>query len=100
MPANEVWLSAVSFWEVVVKYELGKLPMPEPPARYVPRQRERHSIEPLPLREEAIVHLGHLPDHHRDPFDRMLVCQAIEHEMMLVTGDPLIRAYPVKTLWT
>jgi PIN domain nuclease of toxin-antitoxin system len=98
-PENDVWLSAVSLWEVVVKHLLGKLPLPEPPSSYLPKQRERHAIDPLPLEERAIVHLPKLPAHHRDPFDRMLICQSIEHEMLLVTSDPRILEYPVKTFW-
>ena len=98
-PDHLVWLSAVSFWEIQVKHQLGKLPLPEAPATYIPRQRQRHGVEALPLQEEAIVHVSRLPALHRDPFDRMLVCQAIEHDLTIVTSDPVIRGYPVKTWW-
>lgn len=98
-PENDVWLSAVSLWEVVVKHRLGKLPLPAAPSSYIPKQRERHAIDSLSLEERAIVHLPKLPAHHRDPFDRMLICQSIEHEMLLVTSDPRILEYPVKTFW-
>jgi PIN domain nuclease of toxin-antitoxin system len=54
---------------------------------------------PLAFDEGAVVHLTKLPDHHRDPFDRMLICQAIEHDLTLVTVDEHIRQYPIKTLW-
>lgn len=96
---NSVSFSVVSFWEIVVKFRIGKLPLPEAPSTYVPRQRKRHRIAELPLHGEAVSHLEKLPAHHRDPFDRMLVCQAIEAGLTLVTSDPLIQAYPVKTLW-
>ena len=95
-PDNEVWLSVVSFWEILVKHQLGRLPLPEAPHSYVSNRRARHGIESLALDEEALVHLPKLPEIHRDPFDRMLVCQAIEHEMSLVTSDDKLRAYPVK----
>ena len=98
-PENDVWLSAVSLWEIVVKHQLGKLPLPAAPAIYIPRQRERHAVDTLSLEERAIVHLPKLPAHHRDPFDRMLICQSIEHEMLLVTSDARILEYPVKTFW-
>ena len=98
-PENDVWLSVVSLWEIVVKHKLGKLPLPAAPATYIPRQRERHAIDTLSLEERAIVHLPKLPPHHRDPFDRMLICQSIEHEMLIVTSDPRILEYPVKTFW-
>lgn len=98
-PTNEVFLSAVSTWEMAVKHMIGKLPLPEAAERFVPNQRKRHSIDPLPLNEEATFHLLKLPPLHRDPFDRMLMSQAIEHEMTLLTPDPLIQQYPVRTLW-
>jgi len=98
-PENDVWLSAVSLWEIVVKHQLGKLPLPAAPSGYIPKQRERHAIDSLSLEERAIIHLPKLPAHHRDPFDRMLICQSIEHEMLLVTSDPRILEYPVKTFW-
>ncbi|MFU8883938.1 MAG: type II toxin-antitoxin system VapC family toxin [Cyanobacteriota bacterium] len=66
------------------------------PAR---EERQRHGILPLALEEEALRHLPKLPDHHRDPFDRMLICQAIEGGLVLVTPDPEIHRYPVRLLW-
>jgi PIN domain nuclease of toxin-antitoxin system len=98
-PENDAWLSAVSFWEILVKHQLGRLPLPAPPSSYIPKQRKRHGIPSLALRERAMAHLPKLPPHHKDPFDRMLVCQSLEHGLVLVTSDPLLCAYPVKTLW-
>ena len=71
-PANEVYLSAASVWEAVIKNALGKLPLPEAPATYLPRQREAHHITALPIEEAAFTHLAGLPSLHRDPFDRIL----------------------------
>jgi len=70
-PANEVYLSVASVWEAVIKYALGKLPLPEPPAEYLPRQRQAHRIATLPVEEAALPHLAGLPPLHRDPFDRI-----------------------------
>lgn len=98
-PANDIYLSAVSAWEIVVKHALGKLPLPEPPERYVPAQRRLRGIECWPLDEEASLHLHRLPPVHRDPFDRMLICQALTGGLTLVTPDENIARYPVKTLW-
>ena len=98
-PSNEVFLSAVSAWEIALKHGLGRLPLPEPPDRFVPAQRERHGIEPLPLSETASVALARLPALHRDPFDRMLVCHALAEGLALLTPDPEIRRYPVLTRW-
>lgn len=96
---NEVYLSSVSAWEMAVKHALGRLPLPESPDRFVSRQRELHGIEALPLDEEAALHLVRLPLLHKDPFDRMLVCQAIVHGLAILTPDSLINQYPVRTLW-
>ncbi len=98
-PDRDVWFSVVSFWEILVKHELGKLPLPESPATYIPKQRERHGFHSLPLDEAMVGLLAKLPALHRDPFDRMLVCQAIEHGLAILTPDSVIHAYPVKTLW-
>jgi PIN domain nuclease of toxin-antitoxin system len=97
-PNNQVFLSTVSFWEISVKHSLGKLPLPQPPAQFIPQQREKHLIAPLPLDEAAVAHLGGLPALHRDPFDRMLVCQSQAHGLALASSDPLIRQYPVTLL--
>ena len=98
-PGNEIYLSSVSAWEIAVKHALGKLPLPEPPGRFVPLQRKQHSIDPLPLDEDAALHLSRLPLLHRDPFDRMLVCQAIVNHLTILTSDELIQQYPVPTIW-
>ena len=98
-PANEAYLSAVSVWEMAVKFSLGKLPLPKAPERFIPEQREQHGILPLMLEEQAALYLHRLPALHRDPFDRMLICQAIQHELTLLTPDHLITQYAVKTAW-
>ncbi len=99
-PANDVYLSAASVWEAAIKHGLGKLPLPDPPADYLPRQRIAHGIAPLPIDEGAISHLAGLPPLHRDPFDRMLVAQALQHGMTLATVDAAVVAYPVPVLPT
>jgi PIN domain nuclease of toxin-antitoxin system len=97
-PANEVFLSAVSLWEAIVKYQLGKLPLPQPPENYLPVQRERHQISSLGLDEASVAQLVNLPSIHRDPFDRMLVCQALAHELTLISVDEAIANYPVSMI--
>jgi PIN domain nuclease of toxin-antitoxin system len=92
-PANEVYLSVVSVWEAMVKYQLGKLPLPQPPETYVPQQRQRHQMESLPLDEESVTNLAQLPALHKDPFDRMLLCQAIHHGLTIASTDHAVRAY-------
>lgn len=97
-PSHEVYLSVVSLWETITKYYLGKLPLPEPPESYLPAQRERHQIANLPLDEASVRQLATLPPIHRDPFDRMLICQAMEHKLTIITVDEMFRAYPAPVL--
>ncbi|HLF83761.1 MAG TPA: type II toxin-antitoxin system VapC family toxin [Blastocatellia bacterium] len=89
---NEVYLSVISVWESLIKYQIGKLPLPRSPEEYLPEQRERHLISSLPLDEGSVAKLGTLPLIHRDPFDRMLICQAMEHDLTIVTVDDAICA--------
>ncbi len=87
-------------WEAVINYAIGKLPLPEPPAEYLPRQRAAHQIANLALDEPELILLAGLPHLHRDPFDRILIVQALHHEMTLVTVDDAVRAYSVPLLPT
>jgi PIN domain nuclease of toxin-antitoxin system len=97
-PSNQIYLSAVSVWEASIKYHLGKLSLPAPPETYLPLPRQRHQIASLSLEEAAIQQMTQLPALHRDPFDRMLICQALEHQLTLVTVDAAILAYSVPVL--
>jgi PIN domain nuclease of toxin-antitoxin system len=96
---NVLLLSAASAWEIALKHALGRLPLPEDPAEYLPRQRIAHDVEALPIDERAALQIGKLPALHRDPFDRMLICQAIAGGFTLVTPDASIRQYPVLLVW-
>jgi len=98
-PDNEVVLSAVSAWEIAVKHRAGKLPLPDRPDVFVRTQREAHLLGSLALAEAHVLTLPKLPEFHRDPFDRMLVCQAIAEGMVILTPDAAIGQYPVRTLW-
>lgn len=98
-PANEVFLSAVSSWEISVKHALGKLSLPEPPRAFIPSRRKVYQISALPLREDEVLQTGNLPRLHADPFDRMLICQSIVRGMAILTPDPLISQYPVRVIW-
>ena len=96
--SNEAYLSVVSVWEALVKHQIGKLPLPDPADEYIDDLRAAHRIAVLPLEVQAVSHLLSLPSHHRDPFDRMLICQALHHELTLVTNDELLHYYPVPIL--
>src|SRR2546423_15417556 len=82
-PANRVFLSSVSAWEIAVKYGLGKLSLQRPPELFVPQQRGAHQITELPLREDEALCVTHLPALHKDPFDRMLICQALANGLTI-----------------
>ena len=97
-PANELFLSVVSVWEAVIKHQLGKLPMPAPPAEYMTRQRIIHDIATLTVDEGAMSFLARLPSIHNDPFDRLLIARALQHGLTLVTVDTDVSAYPVSVL--
>ena len=98
-PDNEVYLSVASVWEIAIKHALGKLPLPEPPRQFVPSQRTLLALATLPIEEAAVLALDRLPALHRDPFDRVLICQALTQGLVIVSPDPQIQQYPISTLW-
>jgi len=98
-PANDLYLSAISAWEIAVKHMAGRLSLPEPAAHYIPSRRTANGIHTLELNEEAVLQLAKLPPIHGDPFDRILVCQAIVHGLAILTPDEWIMQYPVRVLW-
>lgn len=97
-PGN-VYLSSISLWEITLKYKHGKLLLPASPERYIPGKRALHGIYSLAFTEEDAANLAALPELHKDPFDRMLICQALHHGLVFITNDRHIQAYPVNTLW-
>ena len=99
IPSNEVLLSAVSVWEIALKYRDGKLSLPERPDHLIPVERQLRGITSLDFDEEAALQSLKLPPLHRDPFDRMLISQAIAHGLAIVTPDPSIGQYPVRVIW-
>ena len=96
---NEVFLSAVSVWEIITKVRIGRLPIAEPVDGFIARHLDENAFQPLSITMRHTFALQTLPDLHRDPFDRMLVAQALTEAMPLVTGDRAVRAYPVSTIW-
>jgi PIN domain nuclease of toxin-antitoxin system len=94
-PASTLLLSAASSWEIAIKYALGKLPLPEPPAAYIPARMRRDAVDGLPVTHAHALHVATLPRLHGDPFDRVLVAQAQLEGIPLVTADPHIEQYDV-----
>lgn len=93
-PNNEKFLSVVSIWECAIKYQIGKLDFPIPPEAYLPAERRKHLIKTLTVDENSIVPLVKLPLLHKDPFDRLIMAQALQHDLTIMTEDKLILAYP------
>ncbi len=96
---NAPIFSAVSGWEIVVKAGLGKLELPDSPAKFVNEQLSHNGLEVLPIHLRHALGVYGLPDHHRDPFDRLLVAQAVVERLPILTAGPEIPRYPVETLW-
>jgi PIN domain nuclease of toxin-antitoxin system len=95
---NELIVSAVSSWEIAIKYGLGRLALPEPPERYVPERLRIMGAKGLAIEHTHALAVAALPPLHRDPFDRLLVAQARLLEMTILTADPRVVEYPVRTL--
>ena len=95
----DVLVSAASGWGIAVKHGRGRLPLPAPLDRFLPMLRERYGFQSLPIDEASALHVAKLPALHADPFDRILVSQAIVHGLTIVTPDPLVTQYPARTMW-
>lgn len=91
---NSIFLSSASAAEIAIKYSLHKLILPEAPRTYIPKLRRQHHFAELPVFESASLLLDMLPLIHRDPFDRLLVCQALAHDLHLLSSDSKIHKYP------
>jgi PIN domain nuclease of toxin-antitoxin system len=94
---DELFLSAASCWEISIKFHLGKLPLPEPPALYVPSRL--NGLTPLPITHAHALAAGELPLYHADPFDRLLIAQARLEGMALLTADRNFMKYDVAVVW-
>lgn len=97
--SNDVMVSAASFWEISIKYGLGRMPLPVAPDRYLPAQRTAAGFDLLAVEEPEACLVHSLPTYHRDPFDRLLVAQASCYGLVIATNDPFIQRYAVRTLW-
>jgi PIN domain nuclease of toxin-antitoxin system len=96
---NDLLFSAASSWEIAIKHALGRLPLPSPPAQYVPERIESSGVIPLPIHHSHALEITRLPDLHRDPFDRILVAQARLEGVPILTADPQITHYDVEIRW-
>ena len=98
-PSNVLLLSDVTVWEIVRKHQAGKLPLPESPRTWLPRQTAFFDLQRQPIDLESLFRSGELPAIHRDPFDRLLCAQAIVHGFTVLTPDPPFQRLGAATLW-
>ncbi len=98
-PTNMLFLSHVSPWEIQIKQQIGKLNLQAPLHELIETQQQESGLQLLPIELEHIYALSELPSHHRDPFDRLLIAQAIAESMSLVSVDRSLGRYPVRIEW-
>jgi PIN domain nuclease of toxin-antitoxin system len=96
---NQPLLSIASLWEMAIKLSIGKLNLAQPFGELIPQQMEVNGIELLPIDIGHTAVVSELPFHHRDPFDRLLIAQAMIEEIPVVGADSAFDAYPIKRLW-
>lgn len=98
-PENDVFLSTISCWEIALKHSIKRLSLPDVPHRFIPVAREKLGVEILPLDEESALRTALVGRLHTDPFDHMLVTQALVHNLIILTPDEEIARYAVRTIW-
>ena len=96
---HELVFSLVSLWEIAIKIKTGKLNTIGSSVAYLRDEMEAYGMELLPFRYEHILQLESLPHHHGDPFDRLLIAQAITESLPILTADQVFRQYGAKTIW-
>ena len=97
---HELVFSLVSLWEIAIKIKIGKLNTIGSSVAYIRNEMDNYSMELLPIRYEHILNLESLPHHkHADPFDRLLIAQALTEKLPILTGDRAFQQYGVKTIW-
>ena len=94
--ATEIFFSAVSAWEITIKYGLKKLTLPLPPEKYIPSRLQHSNMETLPIGLEHALGVSKLPAHHKDPFDRLLIAQALAEKLTIITLDSQFSRYDVE----
>lgn len=98
-PTNTIYFSVVSAWEIIIKERTGKLALPEPPETYIPSRLSSNRFISLNVQMQQVLQIAALPDHHRDPFDRLLIAQSQVESLPLLTVDSLISQYSVNVVW-
>ena len=97
--SHTFFISDVTVWEICMKWQAEKLPLPKPPPNWVTEQKKIWQFNTLPIKEVHLYRTTQLPDHHRDPFDRLLVAQCLVEQLAILTPDPQIHRYPIEAIW-
>ena len=98
-PANDIEVSPATYWEIAIKISLGKYTLPEPYDVFMEREIATNDFRILPIEPKHTAVLATLPFHHRDPFDRLLIAQAMVEAIPILSVDTVFDAYPVTRLW-
>ena len=99
LPQANTWFSVASLWEILIKARLGKIPLPLPAGPFVISKLALNGVQILQVTKDHVLRIESLPDHHRDPFDRMLIAQSLEEKIPLVTADRIFGRYPIEVIW-
>ncbi|MCX6066103.1 MAG: type II toxin-antitoxin system VapC family toxin [Chloroflexi bacterium] len=97
--ANDLFFSAGSAWEIAIKTRMGKLRLSSELERFIAEQLTVNAFQPLPIQISHALRVHNLPDHHRDPFDRILIAQAQLENLPILSANPLISQYDIQVLW-
>ena len=98
-PANSIFLSIASVWELQIKIKLGKFSFSDKLEKVIAIQQQTNDVELLPIQLSHVIYLENLQLHHKDPFDRLLISQALAENLTLVSSDPQFPDYGVNLLW-
>jgi PIN domain nuclease of toxin-antitoxin system len=96
---SDLWLSVASIWEILIKVQIGKMPLPQPAGAYLVKKLAENRIEMLPVKLDHVLKIEALPMHHRDPVDRILIAQSLEENLPLVTSDSVFNRYDLEVIW-
>lgn len=96
---NDFNLSLASIWEISIKHSIGKLTIKQPLEKFLHNQLHENHINLLPINFRHVTKVSELPFHHRDPFDRLLIAQAIEEKFPILSSDLAFDKYEIKRLW-
>jgi PIN domain nuclease of toxin-antitoxin system len=96
---EEIYFSAAVAWEISIKARLGKLNLRSPPAQCIPAFMEKQGLRALPVTQLHAIKVYDLPLHHQDPFDRIIIAQAIAEDMTILTADRIFEKYPAEFVW-